>query len=305
MEIPDDSQNEMDVFDNEKWDFFICHASEDKLEVVNPLYLELKNRGMAVWLDQITLLVGDSLRKKIDEGLARSDFGIVILSRHFFMKEWTQKELGGLVQRETDGKKVILPVWHKVDHDYVARYSLILADKIAASTDFGIPDLVDKLLEAAGKARREVTPQIPLKKPAAAQVRISFGKSLITGHLHRYSLIVELKLVSPPDQGRLRIKLLWPEEIPISSLTQIREDSVRPVDGTVYRELVVNWDSRVFPGETAIVIGPDAPYKLEYEFNSIIHHLLYKKYMALRYSVFFEDHQPVSGTVPFSELNVF
>jgi len=61
-----------------KWDFFICHASEDKGEVVEPLAVELAARGVAVWYDRWTLQIGDSLSGKIDEGLANSKFGIVV-----------------------------------------------------------------------------------------------------------------------------------------------------------------------------------------------------------------------------------
>jgi hypothetical protein len=51
-------------------------------------------------------------RQSIDSGLARSRFGIVILSEAFFAKHWPQRELDGLAAREVDGVKVILPVWH-------------------------------------------------------------------------------------------------------------------------------------------------------------------------------------------------
>ena len=61
-----------------------------------------------------TLTVGDSLRRSIDKGLARSRFGIVIISKAFLQKEWPQKELDGLVAREIEGIKVILPVWHEI-----------------------------------------------------------------------------------------------------------------------------------------------------------------------------------------------
>ena len=67
-----------------QWDVFICHASEDKSAVVNPLAKELEKRGLQVWLDSSVLTIGDSLRRKIDEGLGSSRFGVVVLSRAFF-----------------------------------------------------------------------------------------------------------------------------------------------------------------------------------------------------------------------------
>ncbi len=55
-----------------QWDVFISHASEDKKAVVLPLADALKKAGIKVWLDQQELRIGDSLREKIDEGLAKS-----------------------------------------------------------------------------------------------------------------------------------------------------------------------------------------------------------------------------------------
>ena len=65
-------------------DAFISHASEDKDTFANPLArCELIDDGYSVWLDEFEIVTGDSLRVKIDEGLACSRFGVVILSRHF------------------------------------------------------------------------------------------------------------------------------------------------------------------------------------------------------------------------------
>ena len=55
-----------------KWDLFISHTSEEKESVARPLAEELRKRGLSVWYDEFTLYLGDSLRKKIDEGLAHS-----------------------------------------------------------------------------------------------------------------------------------------------------------------------------------------------------------------------------------------
>ena len=65
---------------------FISHASEDKDSVVRPLALALKNKGINVWYDEFELKIGDSLRRKIDQGLSKSKFGIVVISRSFIKK---------------------------------------------------------------------------------------------------------------------------------------------------------------------------------------------------------------------------
>jgi hypothetical protein len=131
----------------DKWDVFICHATEDKDDIARPLANDLKSKGLDVWYDDFSLKLGDSLRQSIDRGLARSRFGVVILSPHFFEKHWPQEELNGLVTREVGGQKVILPVWHRVGFAEVSGYSPTLANKKAALTDQGLQHVVEKILE--------------------------------------------------------------------------------------------------------------------------------------------------------------
>ena len=132
-----------------EYDLFICHASEDKEEVVIPLTEELERRGLSVWVDYKVLLLGDRLRQRIDEGLCRSRFGIVIVSPHFFAKKWPQAELDGLVALEmADGRKRILPLWHNVDSEYVARHSPTLAGRLAADWSAGLPIVIDDIARA-------------------------------------------------------------------------------------------------------------------------------------------------------------
>lgn len=116
------------------FDVFISHATEDKDSIVRPLAHELQNSGLRVWYDEFELKLGDSLRRKIDAGLANSKFGIVVLSHQFFKKNWSQYELDGLVTREMTGEQIILPIWHNISKQEVISYSPSLADKLARST---------------------------------------------------------------------------------------------------------------------------------------------------------------------------
>jgi len=134
------------------WDVFISHATEDKASVARPLAQRLGELGLRVWIDESELRVGDSLRESIDRGLARSRFGVVILSRAFFAKKWPQRELNGLLARETSGDKVVLPVWHRVNAAYVARHSPILADRVSLSTELGIERVAAELADVCSSS---------------------------------------------------------------------------------------------------------------------------------------------------------
>ncbi|MGL6646139.1 DUF1883 domain-containing protein [Aeromonas caviae] len=118
----------------ETHDVFISHASEDKDDFVRPLANALINEGLNVWYDEMTLRIGDSLRQKIDKGLANSRVGLVVLSPSFISKGWTNYELDGIVTRTVSGEQVLLPIWHNITKQQVVDYSPSLADKVARST---------------------------------------------------------------------------------------------------------------------------------------------------------------------------
>jgi TIR domain len=134
----------------DEWDVFISHASEDKDAIATPLAEALRAKGLRIWYDDFSLKLGDSIRQSIDRGLARSRFGVVILSGRFFEKHWPQQELNGLATREVNGAKVILPVWHGVGFVEVRNYSPMLADRSAVQTKNGLAHVVEKIMDVVG-----------------------------------------------------------------------------------------------------------------------------------------------------------
>lgn len=130
-----------------KWDIFISHAWEDKEEIAKPLAKLLSKHGLKVWLDENELKLGDAITLKINQALTESRYGLVILSKHFFQKDWPQRELNALSQIESKERKVILPIWHDVDRNYIANYSPLLADKLAAKTSSGLKQVVIEILK--------------------------------------------------------------------------------------------------------------------------------------------------------------
>ncbi len=130
-------------------DFFISHANEDKEKVARPLAIELKRRGFTVWFDEFELSVGDSLSERINDGLAKSRFGIVIFSQSFFKKRWPREELNGLMARSiATTQKIILPVWHGISKESILEHAPILADKLATSTAKGLGTVAGDIVRA-------------------------------------------------------------------------------------------------------------------------------------------------------------
>jgi len=131
-----------------EYDVFISHASEDKDEIVRPLAVKLQSMGLKIWYDEFELRIGDSLRRKIDKGLANSRFGIVVLSTSFISKGWTNYELDGIVTKVISGQQVILPIWHNITKQQVIDYSPSLADKLARNTAINtIEEIADEIYE--------------------------------------------------------------------------------------------------------------------------------------------------------------
>lgn len=129
------------------YDFFISHAWKDKEDFVDNLVSTAKEAGLDVWDDQSAIAWGDSIRQKIDDGLRRSFFGVVVLSPNFFERPWTQYELDGIVQRDLSGAGRLLPIWHRLTQDDVAAKAPSLAGRLALPTStYSTAQIVEELL---------------------------------------------------------------------------------------------------------------------------------------------------------------
>ena len=101
-----------------------------------------------MWYDEYEMKIGDSLRRKIDKGLANSRFGIVVLSKNFMGKGWTNYELDGIITKSVSGEQIILPIWHNITKQEVIDYSPSLADKLARNTaTYTIDEIADEISE--------------------------------------------------------------------------------------------------------------------------------------------------------------
>ena len=129
------------------YDFFISHASADKKDFVDGLVERASAAGLDVWYDQNDLVWGDSIRQKIDDGLRRAYFGVVVLSPNFFKRPWTEYELDAIVQRDLSGSGRLLPIWHRLTQDDVEKQAPSLAGRLALPTStYSTDQIVDELL---------------------------------------------------------------------------------------------------------------------------------------------------------------
>lgn len=99
-----------------EYDVFISHANKDKEDFVSELNDSLKKLGILIFYDTETLEWGDNWKQKILEGTKKAEFAIIVISKNFFDREWTEKELNEFLNRQNEnGQKTILPILHGIN----------------------------------------------------------------------------------------------------------------------------------------------------------------------------------------------
>ena len=136
------------TFEEKEYDVFISHASEDKKSFVDPLTSALKEAGIKTWYDSDQIGWGQSIRQSIDKGLRKSKFCMIILSQNSLDKYWTNYELNGIFQKDSNTQNsIILPIWHNVTRDEIQKRNLTITDVMALNTSIqSTADIVDAML---------------------------------------------------------------------------------------------------------------------------------------------------------------
>ena len=96
---------------NMKKDLFICHASEDKINIIRPLIEAFDKNIISYWFDEAEIKWGDSLTGKVNKGLIISRYVLVVLSSNFILKPWPEKEFNAALNMEiSSGEVKVLPL---------------------------------------------------------------------------------------------------------------------------------------------------------------------------------------------------
>lgn len=145
---------------DENRDIFICHASEDKDEIVRPLVEAFKKVEVSCWYDEAEIKWGDSITQKVNEGIAKSRFVIVVFSPAFLKKEWPQREYNAALNQEaTSGVVRVLPlvVGSRTQQIKILDMYPLLNDKRYLPWDGGIQGIVDAMLARLGREANAIS----------------------------------------------------------------------------------------------------------------------------------------------------
>jgi len=88
---------------------FLSYASEDR-EDVRRLALDLRRAGINVWLDEWEIKVGESISRKIEDGIARCDYLAIWLTERSVNSGWVDREWRAMFVNEIRGDASILPL---------------------------------------------------------------------------------------------------------------------------------------------------------------------------------------------------
>jgi hypothetical protein len=129
---------------------FISHDWRDKVEIAEPIALQLMKMMCPVWYDEFSLRVGDSLRESIERGLKECSKCILVLTPNFIANEgWAKREYDSIFTRELiEKQKVILPVWHEISPEQVYEFSPMLKDRVAVQWSLGLEEVTRRLFNA-------------------------------------------------------------------------------------------------------------------------------------------------------------
>jgi hypothetical protein len=139
-------------------DVFICHASEDKSDVVRPLVNSLQAESITCWVDEGEILWADSITQKVNEGLKISRYVIVVLSKSFMGKNWPKRELYAALNLEaSSGEIKVLPllVGDKATRDSIVNELPILNDKRYLTWEGQPKPIIEALLARLSRTRKE------------------------------------------------------------------------------------------------------------------------------------------------------
>lgn len=132
------------------WDAFLSYAEEDE-KIALQIEGELKAKGFKIWYAPLNLKPGNRLLDSIEEGLKGSYKSILLISKNYLSKGWTNYEMDIIIRDYIEKQKKIIPIWHNVSKVEVENRYSGLAGIYALRTNDEMKNIISTLTGVLGK----------------------------------------------------------------------------------------------------------------------------------------------------------
>jgi hypothetical protein len=190
---------------------YLAHASEDKATLARPLAERLMAAGIEVWFDEWEIGAGDSLKRRMEQGLTDCTHFIVLLTPKSIGKPWVETEIDTGFMKAVNGKSRFIGLRHGVK---VADLSIFLQTLLCPEIDLSdtaVQRLISQIHGVTAKPPRGPTPGYAQSvdaspsgwAPAAARVAEYLVRNSLNGAsmdpMARLPLIAEATALSVED----------------------------------------------------------------------------------------------------------
>jgi len=166
---------------------YLAHASENK-SIAKPLAEGLMQRGVNVWYDNWEIGYGDSLRRKMEQGLGDCTHFIVLLTEASIKKPWVNEEIDAGLMSAVEGSAKFIGLRHDLPLSALSSFLRTrLTPEFQLSED-GISSLADEILGVSrkpllGKKPRYVQSHKPGSTWSAAAFAVAeyFVRNTVSG----------------------------------------------------------------------------------------------------------------------------
>lgn len=139
---------------------YLAHASEDHERIARPLAERMMAEGIEVWLDEWEIRSGDSLKRKMEEGLTGCTHFVVLLTPNSLGKPWVETEIDAGFVRMVEGDCRFIGVRIDVPVDQLSLFLRTLrCPAVTAVDDYATAELIADIHGVSRKPQRGKAPR--------------------------------------------------------------------------------------------------------------------------------------------------
>lgn len=135
---------------------FLSYTSDD-IEIARPVAEALQGAGIEVWWDKWCISAGDSLRRKIDEGIGGCTHFLALLTPRSIDKPWVNQEMDAALVRKLKDRCRFIPLLHELPASELPPLLSGIAS-VAITTDADVAQLINDIHGVTRKPPRGPVP---------------------------------------------------------------------------------------------------------------------------------------------------